>query len=193
MRRSIWLASTSLVVVSFACVSYAQSSTETYSYDALGRLIKVVTAGGQNNAETQSYCYDDAGNRTDVVSNTSNGSTTCSGGSAPPPPPPPPPPSNGAPNAVADFASGACGSTINVNLTANDTDPDGDPLTLVSITKTSGQGGATVLNSSTARVTLGTQAFETASYTYTVRDPSNATDTAPLTVFFTCSGGGPLF
>ena len=89
MRRLALLASSS--VVAFACgsISYAQSSTETYTYDSLGRLVKVVTANGSNNGETDSICYDDAGNRTQYVSNTSAGSTVCSGSGSPPPPPPP--------------------------------------------------------------------------------------------------------
>lgn len=88
MRRKLLLVSTSLVALSCAVIVNAQSSTETYTYDALGRLIKVVTTGGQNSGETQSICYDKAGNRTAYASNTSAGATLC----VPPTPTPTPTP-----------------------------------------------------------------------------------------------------
>lgn len=78
MRRRIFLASTSLAAMSCAITASAQSSTEAYTYDAHGRLITVVTTGGQNNGETQSICYDLAGNRTEYVANSSSGSSLCS-------------------------------------------------------------------------------------------------------------------
>lgn len=42
----------------------AGSETITYSYDALGRLIAVSTAGGPNDGTAVSTAYDPAGNRT---------------------------------------------------------------------------------------------------------------------------------
>lgn len=87
------LAGTSIVLIAIAIPALGQQSTETYTYDALGRLISVETAGGQNNNETHSICYDDAGNRTQYKSDGSGTPVSCSGGGAPPPPPPPPPPS----------------------------------------------------------------------------------------------------
>lgn len=77
MRRRFFLASTSLAAMTCATMGSAQTSTEVYTYDALGRLVRVVTAGGQNNAETQSICYDPAGNRTEYRSSASNGSSLC--------------------------------------------------------------------------------------------------------------------
>jgi hypothetical protein len=76
------------LVASSLC--YAQSSTRTYAYDALGRLTAVTVSGGQNNGEAHSICYDSAGNRTQYGS-TSNGVLAACAGSALPPPPPPPP------------------------------------------------------------------------------------------------------
>ena len=74
----------------------AQQSTETYVYDALGRLIKVEVAGGQNEDEVHSLCYDPAGNRTAYEARSDGQSAACvtagepgSGGGTPPPPPPP--------------------------------------------------------------------------------------------------------
>lgn len=46
----------------------AQSSTKTYEYDALGRLVKVETNGGQENDTRREYEYDPAGNRLSVDS-----------------------------------------------------------------------------------------------------------------------------
>ncbi|WP_339748542.1 RHS repeat domain-containing protein [uncultured Maricaulis sp.] len=39
------------------------SETVTYTYDAHGRVIKVVHSGSVNNGVTTDYTYDDAGNR----------------------------------------------------------------------------------------------------------------------------------
>lgn len=68
MRRIRFAAS--IVLASFPMASFAQSSssTEAYTYDELGRLVKVeVTDGDQTGAE-RSYTYDDASNREQVVS-----------------------------------------------------------------------------------------------------------------------------
>ena len=46
----------------------AQSSTQTYSYDALGRLIEVDVSGGSEDGSSRDYSYDAAGNRTNVTS-----------------------------------------------------------------------------------------------------------------------------
>lgn len=93
------------VVIITACVlalqsspAAAQQSTETYAYDALGRLIKVEVSGGQNDDEVHSLCYDPAGNRTTYEARSDGQGAACvtagepgSGGGTPPPPPPPPP------------------------------------------------------------------------------------------------------
>jgi YD repeat-containing protein len=91
MRRRLFLASTSLAATTCAMMVSAQSSTETYTYDALGRLVRVVTTGGQNNAETQSICYDPAGNRTEYRWSASNGSSLCAPVAYPAPGPSPSP------------------------------------------------------------------------------------------------------
>ena len=56
-------------VAGLLCVS-AASATETttyYTYDARGRLIKVVHVGGANNNNQACYKYDKADNRTNVT------------------------------------------------------------------------------------------------------------------------------
>jgi hypothetical protein len=48
------------------------SETVTYSYDALGRLIKVARAGTVNNGASECYAYDPASNRSNVTLSTSS-------------------------------------------------------------------------------------------------------------------------
>lgn len=45
------------------------AETITYSYDALGRLVKAQNSGTVNNSQVRSFCYDKAGNRIQYVSN----------------------------------------------------------------------------------------------------------------------------
>ena len=78
---SLALAATTIAV---APLTSAQSSTKAYDYDALGRLIKMATTGGQNSGETNSLCYDPAGNRTQYKSSADGSATACAGGSPPP-------------------------------------------------------------------------------------------------------------
>ncbi|WP_298309177.1 hypothetical protein [uncultured Erythrobacter sp.] len=54
------------IILAATSAASAQQSTETYTYDALGRLVKVQTTGGANGGVAQDYTYDDAGNRTNV-------------------------------------------------------------------------------------------------------------------------------
>jgi len=56
------LAAASLVVTAAAVAS----ETITYTYDARGRLIKVVRSGTVNNNVSTTYSYDRADNRTNV-------------------------------------------------------------------------------------------------------------------------------
>lgn len=174
-------------------ITMAQSSTESYSYDALGRLITVVSAGGQNNNETHSICYDDAGNRTEFVSNSSGTPASCTEGVPSPPPPPPPPPPNGSPLASDDFLDVACNGFANVNLVANDSDPEGDPLSLVSISRTSGGFANATIDSATSVNVNGDSQITSTAFTYVVSDGNGGTDSARLTVVtIGCDDGLPL-
>lgn len=71
MGRRIWKMSLTLCAVICTGAASAQSSTETYTYDALGRLTKVEVSGGQNNGDQRDLTYDPAGNRTAHVSSCS--------------------------------------------------------------------------------------------------------------------------
>lgn len=176
-----------VLVLAGPSATSAQSSTETYTYDALGRLVKVVTSGGSNNSETQSICYDAAGNRTDYVANTSAGATVCGGSPTPTPPPPNNPPTTG-----DDSASGACLTSLVVNLTQNDDDPeDNYPLTLTAITQTDGSASATIASASSVNVTFG-PALDISTFDYIVQDSLGASSTGELAVLtLSCGGGDP--
>jgi hypothetical protein len=49
-----------------AAIAAMASETITYSYDARGRLVRVVRSGTVNNGVTANYSYDKADNRTNV-------------------------------------------------------------------------------------------------------------------------------
>lgn len=209
MRHKLYLAGVSLAAMTCAALVSAQTSTETYTYDPLGRLVKVVTSGGLNNGQTQSICYDKADNRTQYVANTSAGATECGGVPAPTPTPTPtptpaptptptptPPPSNSPPVASSDLLyADDCTGTFFVNLTANDTDPEGNyPLVITNITRNWGSATATVISSSTVRVVLGGIDLDVSGFSYAVRDSLGAISTSDLTVNTgNCGGlgGGP--
>jgi hypothetical protein len=81
MSQKISPARTALVVA-VLCVSTAASAAETitYTYDARGRLIRVVHSGTANNNNQACYVYDKADNRTNVTT-TVNSLPACPTGS----------------------------------------------------------------------------------------------------------------
>ena len=188
MRFGVLQCSYSFGALALASMATAQSSTETYTYDALGRLVVAQTAGGQNNNETHSLCYDASGNRSRVLATSNGSSANCidtGAGSAAPTPTPTPTPTpapNNPPTTVNDTVSGACDTVKTVNLTVNDSDPEGNtPLTLVSVVKQSGvQVTASVVSASSVSVNFGPTAG-TAIFQYTVKDSLNASSTGSLT------------
>lgn len=154
------------------------SETITYTYDAKGRLTKVVRTGSVNNAVTAQYAYDKADNRSTV-------STTGSpnGAPSPPPPPPPPPPSgNQPPVAVADAVSVQCNLSASKNVTANDTDPEGNlPLVVQSATMVSGTASVSVASNTSLLLTGGSPST-TSRATYVVADSLGATAVGTVTI-----------
>jgi hypothetical protein len=121
---------------------------------------------------------------TGVVSNTVLSQLAAYIGS--PPPPPPPPPANRAPVAADDSASVDEDSTANlIAVLANDTDSDGDVLTVSAVTPpmngtaSIGAGGGSVAYTPAPDFSGGD------SFTYTVRDPDGASDTATVHVAVT--------
>lgn len=160
------------------------AETVAYSYDARGRLIKVIRSGSaqSNSNVTTDYTHDRANNRKQFVTiNSTNSPGT------PPSPPPPPPPSNQPPVANPDNAGSmqVC-KTKNVVVTSNDTDPEGNlPL---SVTAASGNGAmeATIVNSTTIKI-ISSSVSGSQTANYTVADSLGASSTGTVTV--NVSGG----
>ncbi len=73
-RAAALLARRAAVLIAIACVGVAATAGEnlTYSYDALGRLIKVSRAGTVNSNTSECYAYDPASNRSNVTVSTTS-------------------------------------------------------------------------------------------------------------------------
>ena len=181
-RASRWLLAGSVLAVASAAEA---AETTTYTYDPLGRLTATSSSGGPASGVNSSYGYDCAGNRIQVL--------TGSAAPVPPPPPcasagPPPPGNNQPPTANPDTAPSIpkCGSTT-VNVTANDSDPEGHlPLVVTGVGTAAGLS-LTVINASTIGIeSLGPSGLKT--FTYTVRDSLGATSTGNVSVTVTTAG-----
>ncbi|WP_419342739.1 retention module-containing protein [Achromobacter sp. PD1] len=117
---------------------------------------------------------------------------------------------NTPPNALNDTGSGEQNSLVRGNLLLNDSDPDGDPLAIVSVSgRPMTPAGLTVNGSNGGTFTVlpdGSYVFnpgneyghlavgETATSTisYTITDPSGATSTATVVVTITGTNDGPV-
>lgn len=89
-------------------------------------------------------------------------------------------PSEDAPVARNDSFSATAGGEVTVNVLANDSDPDGDALTLVGHGATS-NGELVSLGGGRFTYTPDADFSGTDSFSYTIRDPSGRTDTATVT------------
>ena len=93
-------------------------------------------------------------------------------------------PSSGAPPiAQADAATTTRNTTVNIAVLANDSDPDGDTLTITTVTQGANGGTVTITNGGT-RVSYRPRSgfIGTDSFTYTVSDGDDGTATATVTV-----------
>ncbi len=88
---------------------------------------------------------------------------------------------NASPVAVNDTAQAAQGVPENIDVLANDSDPDNDPLTVAIVTGPAG-GTATVLPSNSIRYTALTTFAGADSIVYSVDDGSGGTDTATVAI-----------
>jgi large repetitive protein len=93
-------------------------------------------------------------------------------------------PVNDAPNAINDALTTAQGTAGSVNVRANDTDPDGDPLSVTP--KTNGAHGTVACTTAGVCTYTPAAGFSGAdSFTYTVKDGHGGTDTATVAVTVT--------
>jgi len=100
-------------------------------------------------------------------------------------------PTNGAPHAVNDAASATSGASITLNVLANDTDPEGDSLSVTGVSSLSAHGGSVVRNGTgtvTYTAPVGYSGSDT--FTYTVSD-GTATATGTVTVTVTATNPTP--
>lgn len=193
------LASVSVLLCGVSSAALAQD-VRNYRYDVHGRLVEQSSEGAPNDDEVHSICYDAAGNRTQYRTSTDGSTANCDAGTAitggtptpSPTPTPTPTPSNSPPSTATDYASGECATTVTVNLTVNDSDPEGDyPLQLMAITQDSGAASASVASASSALVQYGPQA-DNSVFTYTVTDSLGNSSTGTLHVDTLTCGGPPL-
>lgn len=167
-----------LAALALAMASAAQAAeTVTYSYDVLGRLVATTSSGTVNNGVTTQLGYDPAGNRSTYTVTGAGGAPPSGGGGGGGGGGSPPPSGNQPPVANPDTAPSIpkCGTAI-VNVTANDTDPEGNyPLAVTGATA----GAALVvevLDSNRLSITsVGASGLK--SFGYTVRDSLGATAT----------------
>lgn len=88
---------------------------------------------------------------------------------------------NRAPSAINDLASTTEDIPVDVNVLANDSDPDGDPLHVV-WAGTDGGSSVSVNANGTVRFTPKANTSGTMSFSYVVRDPKGASASASVTV-----------
>ena len=88
--------------------------------------------------------------------------------------------SNRAPLAQDDASSTAEGTAVTVDVLANDSDPDGDALSITAVTVP--QNGTAVVTDAAVRYTPAASFSGTDTFTYTVDDGSGSTATATVTV-----------
>ncbi|MEO6296734.1 MAG: Ig-like domain-containing protein, partial [Dokdonella sp.] len=89
------------------------------------------------------------------------------------------PQANRPPVAVNDVATATFGAPVTINVLGNDSDPDGDPLTITSITA---PGNGTAVISGNNVIYTSSTAAGIASFTYTISDGRGGTATATVAV-----------
>ena len=97
-------------------------------------------------------------------------------------PPPPPPPVNNPPVAVDDVFIVPCKSSVILDVLANDSDKDGDSLTITSITQPSKAGIAIGPNGKTLIYNPTEVCFVRDTFTYTISDGKGGKATATVTL-----------
>lgn len=140
-------------------LAVAQSQQTQYHYDDLGRLKRA----DYDDDATQEYKYDAAGNRSEVITG------------------PLGLPANSAPNAVSDSVNGNEDQGVSIQPLLNDSDPDNNTLTLVSVSGAS--NGTAVKSGNTVNYTPNGNWNGNETLTYEVSDGSlTASSTISITI-----------
>ena len=144
-----------------------------------GRIVytpAATTCGGSTDSFTYTINDGRGGTSTATVAVTINNTTP------PPPPPPPPPPANNVPIAVSDLYIVPCKTTALLDVLANDSDKDGDALTITSITQPPSATISIAANGKTLLYTPRDTCFVRETFTYTISDGKGGTATATVTL-----------
>ena len=97
------------------------------------------------------------------------------------PPPPPPPPVNEAPDALDDAVSTEFGTPVSGSVLPNDSDPEGDALTITGNTEPA--NGSLVFNADGTFTYTPSDGFSgDDTFTYTISDGNGGTDTATVSI-----------
>lgn len=171
-RKIIGLLFVFIFMVPFMSAIQAAETTA-YSYDARGRVATVCFV---ESGRLVTYGYDAAGNRTSVATT----GTSC--GAVPPPP-------NRPPVAVNDTFTGyfTVYDWVYVHVLNNDSDPDGDPLTVTGATCV--YNGCIVSVDSNTLSIMGTTIGDKL-VTYTISDGRGGTASANVTIKTFYAGAG---
>lgn len=89
---------------------------------------------------------------------------------------------NRPPNASDDSATTDQGQAVNINVLQNDSDPDGNTLTIADYNRTSAQGGTVQCENGVCRYTPPAGFSGSDRFSYTVSDGRGGTDTATVTI-----------
>ncbi len=111
-------------------------------------------------------------------------------------PPPPPPPVNHAPIALGDSLAAIADTPLTIaaaSLLANDSDPDGHAITIVSVADGSSNGGVIVRSGSSWTYTPPAGFTGTDAFVYTIGDGVGGTASAPVSVTVSAAPEPPAF
>ena len=139
------------------CQAYAQQHETKHTYDALGRLKQT----DYDTSKTQKYKYDAAGNRRQVAISAYDA------------------PGNDSPIAVLDLRDINEDGSISFNPTSNDSDPEGDTLSLSSVAVAS--NGTATKSGNQVQYSPNANWNGEDSFTYVVSD-GTSTDTGTITI-----------
>jgi hypothetical protein len=98
---------------------------------------------------------------------------------------------NDPPTATDDTAQTSAASPVTISVLSNDSDPDGDTLTLETIVQSPSNGNATIGANGQITYTPFSDFTGSDSFTYRVSDGNTGTDTAQVTVTISDGNGGP--